>query len=238
MDNTYVAGETPDGNYLAGETPDGTFLAGKTPDSSEASRIRPYQPDDLDALYDICLRTSDHGQDGSSLLTDPALPGHVYAAPYGLFEPSLAFILEDADGAGGYVIGALDSLAFAERLERDWWPALRRRYPDPPPEAPGVPRTADQRFAYQIHHPWPTAPELAEDYPSHLHINLLPRMQGRGHGRRLIDTLTGALRSRGSRGVHLHVGPSNKHAPGFYRRIGFTGRPAGDGHVFFLTLRS
>ncbi|MGW1607346.1 hypothetical protein ACWCQV_41735, partial [Streptomyces eurythermus] len=35
-------------------------------------------------------------------------------------------------------------------------------------------------------------PELAA-YPAHLHIDLLPRWQGRGHGRRLLHTFrTGA----------------------------------------------
>ena len=64
--------------------------------------------------------------------------------------------------------------------------------------------------------------ELASRYPSHLHINLVPRLQSGGHGRRLIGTLVDALRRRGSRGVHLGVRATNVRAIGFYRHVGFT----------------
>ncbi len=98
-------------------------------------RIRAFAPGDLDEVYRICLLTADNGQDGTAVFTDPRLPGEVYAAPYALLEPSLALLAEDADGVCGYVVAALDSLDFDQRLERDWWPALRARYPEPPPAA-------------------------------------------------------------------------------------------------------
>jgi GNAT superfamily N-acetyltransferase len=109
----------------------------------------------------------------------------VYAAPYALFEPSVALVAEDAAGVGGYVVAALDSLDFDRRLERDWWPALRARYPEVALEL-----SVPERYAlHDIHHPWTTDPELARRYPSHLHINLLPRLRGRGFGRQLIAAL-------------------------------------------------
>ena len=173
-------------------------------------------------MYRICLLTGDAGQDGTSLYHDPRLLGHIFAAPYGLFEPSLAFVAEDTAGVGGYIVGALDSRAFEERLESDWWPGLRTRYPEPPPGLPPERWTPDQQMVSMIHHPWPTPDELASRYPSHLHINLLPRLQASGYGSQLTRTLIAALRDQGSRGVHLHVPRSNRRAPGFYRHIGFT----------------
>jgi len=203
----------------------------------QETRIRPYQPSDLDDLYRICLLTGRNGQDATSLHGDPRLLGHVYAAPYGLFEPSLAFMAEDAAGVGGYVLGAFDSQAFEQRLERDWWPGLRLRYPEPS----GVPehrRTPDQRIAHRIHHPWPAPGELADRYPSHLHIDLVPRLQAQGNGSRMIRTLLGALRARGSPGVHLHVHASNRKAVGFYRHFGFAELSAApDAYVFGMDLR-
>ena len=44
--------------------------------------------------------------------------------------------------------------------------------------------------------------------------------------------MTGALRRRGSRGVHLAVRPANVRAIGFYRHLGFTQLP-GTGAVLF-----
>ena len=70
-------------------------------------RIRSYRPDDLDALYEICLRTGDAGGDASSLLEDPRLLGDIYAAPYAHLQPEHAFVVDDGTGrAGGYVLGA------------------------------------------------------------------------------------------------------------------------------------
>ena len=96
----------------------------------ELAAIRPYQPGDLEDLYRVCVQTADNGGDATALFEDPMLPGQIYAAPYALFEPSLAFVAEDQAGVGGYILAALDSRAFGQRLERDWWPALRTRYPD------------------------------------------------------------------------------------------------------------
>src|SRR5688572_11503081 len=91
--------------------------------------IRPYEPRDLDALYDVCVRTAADGDDLTGQIGDPLLPGHVYSAPYGVLEPAMAFVLEDDDGVGGYVVGAVDTTAFEGRLEADWFPALRSQYP-------------------------------------------------------------------------------------------------------------
>jgi ribosomal protein S18 acetylase RimI-like enzyme len=206
------------------------------------ARIRPYRPGDLDDLYRICLLTGDAGQDATSLYRDPRLPGNIFAAPYGLYEPSLAFVAEDATGVGGYIVGALDSPAFEQQLDSQWWPYLRSRYPEPPPGLPAEQWTRDQRMASMIHHPLRSPDELARRYPSHLHINLVPRLQASGHGSQLTKTLIAALRDQGSWGVHLYVPRSNRQAPGFYRHFGFTELPAGElaalgVHLFGMDLR-
>jgi ribosomal protein S18 acetylase RimI-like enzyme len=205
--------------------------------SSESARIRPYRPGDLDDVYRICLQTANSGQDATALFSDPRLPGHVYAAPYAVFEPSLAFVAQDAGGVGGYIVATLDSQAFEQRLERDWWPALRASHPEPSPDlAQGL--SSREQFALQfIHHPRTTSDELAREFPSHLHINLVPRLQGQGIGQQLIATVISALRDQGSHGLHLRVRPANRRAAGFYRHIGFAELPADDDvHVFTMNL--
>ncbi|MBE2212416.1 MAG: GNAT family N-acetyltransferase, partial [Opitutaceae bacterium] len=64
-------------------------------------------------------------------------------------------------------------------------------------------------------------PAYAGAYPAHLHIDLLPVLQGRGVGRRLMDAFLGALRVRGVPGVHLGVSTANPGAIAFYERLGF-----------------
>lgn len=182
--------------------------------------LRPAVPADRAALYRICLETADSGQDGTHLYRDPLLVGHIYAGPYLTFAPEHASLLEDGEGVGGYVLGVCDTAAFSARLEREWWPALRARYPDPL-EVPPEHRTPDERLAHLIHHPAAPDPGLLAEYPSHLHIDLLPRLQGRGQGRRLLEHLFSSLREAGSPGVHLGVGGRNTRAQAFYRHVGF-----------------
>jgi ribosomal protein S18 acetylase RimI-like enzyme len=171
------------------------------------------------------------------MFEDPRILGHVFAAPYGLFEPSLAFVAEDELGVGGYIVGALDSKAFEMRLETNWWPALRDRYPAPPSELPLDQWTLDQRAAGFIHVPLTVPDELAEDYPSHLHINLVPRLQSQGLGRLLMNTLMRVLRDQGSVGLHFFVSPTNQRAVGFYRHLGFSAVSAEGPIVFAMDLR-
>jgi ribosomal protein S18 acetylase RimI-like enzyme len=200
--------------------------------------IRGYRSEDLRDLYRICLQTGNgSGGDGTPLYRDPDLLGHIFAAPYGVLEPALAFVAEDQAGVGGYCLGALDTRAFEQRLEADWWPSLRLRYAEPDPADRGR-WTPDELAAYTIHHPWLTDEDLLASHPSHLHIDLLPRAQGGGIGRRLMAAQLAALRDRGSTGVHWHVAAENQRAVGFYRHLGFSELYADSTrHLFGAKLR-
>ncbi len=188
--------------------------------------IREFRPDDTDALYEICLRTVDAGNDGTLLYpTYPDLPGHLALGANLTLAPEFAFVLQDGTGApAGYVVGALDTRAFYEKSEQLWWPPLRERYPDPvdvPPEH----HTPEQRLLHAIHQPVLAPDEVLDGYPSHLHINLMPPAQGRGYGKLLLETLFAALQEAGSSGIFLGVPPANTRAIGFYHRMGFSEIP-------------
>jgi ribosomal protein S18 acetylase RimI-like enzyme len=182
-------------------------------------RLRAYRPADHDAVYDICVRTGAAGEDATPLLRDPPLLGHIYAGPYLELAPELAFVVEDDDGVAGYVLGAADTAEFEDRLERDWWPELRRRYPTFKTDSDAA---LDDLLIALMHSPARAPADLVAAYPSHLHIDLLPRLQGQGCGRRLIDTLVERLRATGSHGLHLGVAAANTNAQAFYRAVGFT----------------
>jgi ribosomal protein S18 acetylase RimI-like enzyme len=182
--------------------------------------IRAFRPADLDELYRICLATGAGGDDASALYRDPKLVGHVYAAPYAVLSPRSVFVVEDTQGVGGYIVGAPDTRDFEARLEAEWWPTLRQIYPDPS-GTPRIDRSADQFMSYKIHHSDRAPDEIVELYPSHLHINLLPRLRGQGVGRRLMMRWLATVRDMGSRGAHLAVGAANRRAIRFYRACGF-----------------
>src|SRR5690606_35372022 len=99
----------------------------------------------------------------------------------------------------------------------EWLPRVADRYPEPA----GEPATPDEAMARLLHRPERMVlPELAP-YPAHLHIDLLPEWQGRGHGRELMRTFLNALRDAGVPAVHLVMSTANKPARAFYDRMGF-----------------
>ena len=183
-------------------------------------RLRPPQAGDKAGAYAVCLKTGNFGQDGESFYRDdPEALGRVFVGPYLEYEPELARILEDDQGICGYVLAAMDSHAFYARYEAEWRPQLCRAYPAPTGDSGAWNRV--QQIHHVYHHPDYFCPEPYDQYPSHVHIDLLPRAQGRGLGRAMMAEVLGLLRQRGSPGAHLGVSLPNIPAQGFYRKLGF-----------------
>ncbi|MDQ3398117.1 MAG: GNAT family N-acetyltransferase [Deinococcota bacterium] len=212
--------------------------------SEERFRIRPYEPGDLEALYEICLKTGDAGSDASHLYDDPKVLGHLYAAPYAVLEPELAFVLVDnvltgnVPGGGrsvcGYILGTLDTDSFKQAFVNAWLPKIREQYPEPAGD-PGA-WTPTERLAHSFHHPKVDVLEELKGYPSHLHIDLLPRAQGQGNGTRLMHTFLSRLKEMGSPAVHLGLGSTNTKAHAFYKGLGFAELLRQD-HAIYMGMR-
>lgn len=186
--------------------------------------VRPFRPGDEDALYEVCLRTGDAGQDATGLFDDTRLLGEVFVGPYLRFAPEFAWVYaDDADVARAYVLGVADTAAFEELLAERWWPELQRRYPQS--ALPSNPH--DREIVEFLHAPQRRHPDLVAAYPAHLHIDLVPEVQGGGRGRAMLRTLLDALSAAGSTGVHLGVARSNERAIGFYTHLGFTSTELG-----------
>jgi GNAT superfamily N-acetyltransferase len=182
--------------------------------------IRPALPGDEPGAYYVCLKTGDYGKDGEPFYReDPDALGRIFVGPYLKFEPDLSLILEDTQGICGYAFAAFDSREFFDRYEREWRPQLTAKFPKPT----GNPATwtRAQMVHSWYHNPDYFTPEPYADYPSHMHIDLLPRAQSRGLGRRMMEDLMTKLRARGSPGAHLGVSGANFPAQAFYKKIGF-----------------
>ncbi len=183
-------------------------------------RIRDYQPVDRAATYDICMRTGDYGGDGEPFFRDdPDALGRIYVEPYLRFEPELAVVLEDSEGVCGYALAARDTRAFYQRYETELRPELVAEFPDPEGESANWDRVRETYHCY--HHPDYYYPEDYDQYPAHLHIDLLPRTQGQGWGRHMMEHLLDRLRRLGVAGVHLGMSGVNHRAEQFYLKLGF-----------------
>jgi len=178
---------------------------------------------DLPYLYEICLKTGDEGKDASALFSDQYLLGHYYAAPYLVYKSGICFVAEYEYRPQGYILAVPDTASFMQWMEEQWLPPLRKRYQKPFPlscsekEKEIIDLIHERKFPINItEQPWLT------DYPAHLHIDLLPGIQGKGQGRVLIDKLFDELARKGVSGLHLGVGSSNLDGIAFYKKTGFT----------------
>lgn len=185
--------------------------------------IRPATVHDLPGVYRVCLLTGAAGTDASALHDDPDLLGHLWAGPYLTFRGAVTRVLHDELGVAGYALAVPDTRAFEAWVQQVWLPPLRARHPLGSGSTP-----ADVAVVERLHHPSRATAGLVDTHPAHLHINLLPRLQGQGWGRRAVAVVLEGLAEAGATGVHLGVDESNTGAQLFYERLGFTelaGRP-------------
>lgn len=182
-------------------------------------KIRNYKSSDLDKLYEICLKTGDSGKDASMIYKDPFLLGHYYAAPYAVIHPELNFILTKNEIPIGYVLGTDNSELYYHKCEELWFPKLRDKYllPEHNNDSP------DSKIIKLIYNGiLPKLPKIMlDEYPAHLHIDILPEGQGQGMGKKLIFTFIDKLKELNVPALHLEVGKRNKDAIKFYEKIGF-----------------
>lgn len=200
--------------------------------------IRPYRREDRDGVALVCTLTGDSGADATGKFADDALLAHIYALPYVDFAPELASVVDIDGEVCGYILGVADVAAFARWWKSQWQPVLRERFPDvgtwPEADRSLFERTVTGEDLW--------SPDRT-DHPAEFHIDLLPKAQGLGLGRALIEGYCAMLRTRGVPAVAIGVGARNTNAVAFYTHLGFTiieSQYSGDrpvGHTMGLDLR-
>ncbi|ELR09491.1 hypothetical protein VC83_00588 [Pseudogymnoascus destructans] len=208
-------------------------------ESSRRPFIRAYGPADLEAIMHIC-RVTAH----SAAAQEPAntIVPLIFVLPYVILHPEYTFVLDNGHGdCVGYCVAAPCSATYLERYKSEYLPTIDRSLYPPPPHCPRavagneIERTGKngdvaaalmQRLYYPdesvLHSKWPG---LLEDYPAHLHIDILPEYQGHGGGKNLIAALLAKLQGDRVRGIHLMKSSENKGAEVFYCRMGFERYP-------------
>lgn len=195
-------------------------------DGADGLTIRPYRPADRDDVASVCLRTGAGGADATGMYSDDTLVADVAVLPYLEFAPDLAWVVDDGRHVLGYLVGVADTAEYSAWCARNWAPEFAKRHPEAGPPTGRAPMVSEELLVWAGRNPEAARiPELA-DYPAHLHINLLPELQGRGLGRRLVDRFRDALAARGVPALHLTVDPSNAGALAFYARLGFHELPS------------
>lgn len=204
-------------------------------ENQNAIRIRKIEDKDVATLCEICLKTGDSGKDATALYNDHFLLGFYYAFPYGVAGKAFSFVAVDAnsDIPLGYILGCDDTLLLNKQrrkmLEgiREYVQANKNNASDSEASLKntivhdlnkaGIETCLEETmFSPEDEEYW------CKEYPAHLHIDLLPVLQGKGFGHKLMQTFLENLRACGVKGVHLGVGEENQRAIGFYKKEGFS----------------
>jgi ribosomal protein S18 acetylase RimI-like enzyme len=182
--------------------------------------IRTATLDDEARLYEICVLTGDSGKDATGIFQQPNLLGDIWVGPYLHLSPEYCFVVADNAQAVGYCIATLDSTSFDTVAAALWWPGKQAVYAKPD-IAQKNSWSRDERLTHLIHNPLTSPTEFLEEFPSHAHINLVAEMQGKGWGKKLMNTMENSLREAGSPGVHLILSSKNLNALAFYQAVGY-----------------
>ncbi|KAG9091369.1 hypothetical protein FRC07_011865 [Ceratobasidium sp. 392] len=203
--------------------------------SKDAWSIRPVTPADRPALSYVNLITGDAGRSAKGLHHIPELSGLIYGEPYTVISPSFGFVLVDErDEVLGCILGTPDTRRFEAAIEKDWFAPLRAqaRYSKDPYPANATP--ADRRMINLIHKPDIAPEEIIQVAKAHIHIDLLPRAQKQGWGRRLMSKAVEYLREQGCDSLHVDIDPRNVNGRAFYKAVGFEFVPTATGECYRL----
>lgn len=188
-------------------------------------RIKSASIADLADLYHVAIRTGNSGDDATGLFRNDNMIGEVYVGPYVTLAPETSFALVDNETAVGYGLCVLDTESFQAKARESWWPQLQEKY------ASLATVVGDEWLVHEIFHPSSSPSSILEEFPSHGHIDLLPFVQGKGWGRRMMETMEGALRNLDSPGFHLRVSIHNSRGLKFYAALGYHEIMRRDGEV-------
>lgn len=189
------------------------------------AHIRPLALSDKEPLLHIFRSTAhaDLKKGGDKILN---IASYIWCRPYHLLAPGTSFVIDDGTGrAIGYILSVADTAAFVAWYRTTYLPYCNTQGIDPPDGTPSWNENLAGALKALVYKPEEMLhrrnPKLLEEYPAHLHVDILPECQRQGWGRKLMDVLVEELRRRGVRGVHLGMAGSNVAAGRFYEALGF-----------------
>jgi ribosomal protein S18 acetylase RimI-like enzyme len=186
--------------------------------------IRNYDKSNRDGIINVCIQTGYMGEDARIHFDDHYLFSQLFCLYYVDYEPENCFVAIDDtnETVVGYTLSSLNTKTQQSVFRRKMIPKIliriifysswryRRSF-----NIIRYMRQVESRSDNSL------TQNLVEEYPAHLHINILPQYHRQGIGSRLIECLEDHLRSNNSKGVHLLTSDRNMKAVPFYKKMGF-----------------
>lgn len=201
--------------------------------------IRPVDPSKDTAALDHIFRTTA----GPAFKSEPAatIGSNLFCHPYPILAEETSFVLDSGAGeAVGYILGTPNTTDFAERWRSEFAAIVdEKQHPSMthPPKYDGEGKArpkAEEDFPGHLLDLLYNRPEellnlnipnLADRWPAHFHIDILPSHQRQGWGKKMIETMLEALKAKGAKGVFLGMEAANESAGKFYDAMAFQRLP-------------
>ncbi len=164
--------------------------------------IRKYNDADFSDVQFVCLNSE--GEPPEKEMCEFVL--HIFCDYYLENEGENCFVLSHDGKSVGYVICAENYDDFEVLYENKYIPQIMHM-------SEGLVNWANEAYEFQK--------KFKDEYPAHLHIDILPKYQRCGWGSKLINILVEHLKEKGVKGVMLSTGVDNKNACSFYKKYGF-----------------
>jgi len=183
-------------------------------------QIRRYHPQDREAIWTLVADTAFFGEPVEAFFDDRRLYGAVLTAYYTDYEPERLWVAEVGGSVVGCVMGCGDSrrrvrISCAHILPTVLSRVLRGHYRIGKKALRHTLRTVQEYVERSI----PAVP--LEQFPGHLHVNVVASARGQGIGRALLETALAQFWATGVRGVHLFTTDCNQAACHLYEALGF-----------------
>ncbi len=174
---------------------------------------------------EVCYRTGYMGEDAEGRFGDKYLFGLLFSLYYVWYEWWNCFVADDRGRVVGYILGTLDT-----KRQRRWfickigWRILARlclvswwRYPNVLKILVHLISQIGRTDSVGV----VEEDRISEEYPAHLHIDILEKYQRKGIGSRLMKRFEEHVKKHGVNGIHLETSERNYKAVPFYKKHGY-----------------
>lgn len=191
--------------------------------------IRKAKKSDIKDIVHVCYKTGYMGEDCIGHFSDEKLFGYLFSQYYPQHEPEHSFVADDNGRVVGYILGSPDTDLQGKRFMAKMVPKIilrmflytSMRYNKDfrmflKEAAVGITYLKLPKNPKNMPHE-----KINQNFPAHLHIDILEEYQRQGIGGKLIHAYISHMRKLGVKGIHLGTSEKNKKAVPFYKKMGF-----------------